>query len=60
MTVTLCSSNEEAEIHLRGTALGAARTGERVRVRTGLGSGTLEGIVRGPGLVELVPRRGGN
>jgi hypothetical protein len=60
MMVTLCHRSDEADIHLRGTALGTARTGENVRVKTGLGSIPLDGIVRGPGLVELVPRRGGS
>jgi hypothetical protein len=60
MTVTLCRRSDEADIHLRGIALGPARTGEKVRVRTGIGSTALEGIVRGPGLVELLPGRSGH
>ncbi|MFZ0274832.1 MAG: hypothetical protein WB524_08365 [Acidobacteriaceae bacterium] len=60
MTVLLGHSNDRAEIHLRGTVLATAHTGERVRVRAGLGAVALEGIVRGPGLVELLPRKGGN
>jgi hypothetical protein len=60
MIVTLCHRSDEADIHLSGTALGAARTGERVRVKTRFSSAPLEGIVRGPGLVELSRRRSGN
>jgi hypothetical protein len=55
MTVSLWRKSEEADVHLRGTALGAARTGERVRVKTEFGIIPVEGIVRGPGLVELLP-----
>jgi hypothetical protein len=60
MMVIIGRGSDKAEIHLRGTALGTARTGEKVRVRAGVGAAALDGIVRGPGLVELVPRKGEN
>lgn len=60
MRVTLWRQGENADICLHGTAMGTARAGESVAVRAGLGGATLHGIVRGPGLVELLPRTGGN
>jgi hypothetical protein len=48
-----------AELRLVGTALHAARVGERVPVRTGLRGTILQGVVRGPGRVELEPEKGG-
>lgn len=53
MHVTVIRHGATAEICLRGTALGTARTGERVAVRAGLGNAVVHGVVRGPGLVEL-------
>jgi hypothetical protein len=57
MRVTAWREDESADIHLRGTALGTARRGERVSVKAGLGGAVLDGIVRGPGLVELLPQK---
>lgn len=59
MRVTAWQEDENADIHLRGTALGTAFRGEKVSVKAGLGGAVLEGIVRGPGLVELLPQKGG-
>jgi len=56
MRVILWRNEKGAEVHLEGTAMGTARRGEKVAVRAGLGGATLEGIVRGPGEVELLPR----
>jgi Chaperone for flagella basal body P-ring formation len=58
MRVTLSRRDTKADIDLYGTALGTARPGEKVRVRAGLGGAVLEGIVRGPGWVELEPAKG--
>jgi hypothetical protein len=43
----------EARIRLSGIALEAAAMGQPIRVRAGLGSTPLRGIVRGPRSVEL-------
>ncbi len=59
MRVVVWRRDESGEIHLRGTALGTACMGERVFVKAGLSGATVEGIVRGPGLVELSPQKGG-
>lgn len=59
MRVTLRRREAMADIDLSGTALGTARRGERLRVRAGLSGAILEGIVLGPGLVELEPAKGG-
>lgn len=58
MHVKLAKQDSEVDIHLVGTALGPGRVGERVAVRAGLSGAVLHGIVRGPGLVELVPEKG--
>ncbi len=55
MRVAVVRREGLAGIRLYGTALRTGRTGERIAVRAGLGSRTLYGIVRGPGLVELDP-----
>jgi len=55
MRVTLWRRQESTDLHLSGIALGTARRGERVKVRAGLGTAVLNGIVRGPALVELTP-----
>jgi flagella basal body P-ring formation protein FlgA len=34
------------------------RVGDRIQVKAGLGGATLEGIVRGPGMVELEAGKG--
>ena len=60
MRVNLWRKSEEADIHLRGKALGAARTGESVWVKTEFGTIPVKGIVWGPGLVELLQQRSGN
>jgi len=59
MRVSLSRRGENADIHLLGTALAPGHVGDRVRVRAGLGGATLEGIVRGPGTVELEAGKGG-
>src|ERR1700734_2198173 len=59
MRVTLVRREKNAEIHLCGTALGEARTGESVAVRARLSGALLHGTVRGPGLVEMTSGRGG-
>lgn len=59
MRVTLVRQEEKAKIHLYGTALETARTGESVGVRVGWSGALLHGTVRGPGLVEMEPRKGG-
>ncbi|MGD0365908.1 MAG: flagella basal body P-ring formation protein FlgA [Acidobacteriaceae bacterium] len=59
MRVTLWRRDAKADIDLCGTALGTARIGEKVRVKAGLSGAILEGIVGGPGLVELAPAKGG-
>jgi hypothetical protein len=59
MRVILSRRGAKADIDLCGTALGTARRGEKVRVKAGLSGAVLEGIVRGPGLVELEPAKGG-
>ena len=53
MRVTLWRHEETADVHLSGIALGTACRGQKVKVRAGLGVVLLEGIVRGPELVEL-------
>ena len=57
MRVMLWRRDAMADLHLCGTAVGTARRGEKVRVKAGLSGAVLEGIVRGPGLVELEPAR---
>lgn len=59
MRVKVWREDENADVHLRGTALGTARRGEKVAVKAGMSGSALEGIVRGPGLVELLPQKGG-
>jgi hypothetical protein len=59
MWVTAWRRDESGEIHLRGTAMGTARTGEKVSLTAGPRGATLGGIVRGPGLVELTPQKVG-
>ncbi len=58
MRVRLGRSDADADIDLYGTAMGTARLGEKVRVKAGLSGAILEGIVRGPGRVELEPAKG--
>jgi hypothetical protein len=53
MRVILGRDEETADVHLSGIALGTACRGQKVKVRAGLGAVLLEGIVRGPALVEL-------
>lgn len=53
MRVTVIRLGAMAEIRLHGTALGTARIGENVAVRAGLGNSIVQGVVRGPGVVEL-------
>jgi hypothetical protein len=59
MRVRLGRTDAKADIDLYGMALETARLGEKVRVKAGLSGAVLEGIVRGPGLVELEPAKGG-
>jgi hypothetical protein len=58
MRVSLGRQGENADIHLFGTALVQGRVGDRIQVKAGLGGATLEGIVRGPGMVELEAGKG--
>lgn len=60
MRVTLWRHEENADVRLSGVAVSTARRGESVKVRAGLGVAILDGIVRGPALVELAPREEGN
>ena len=53
MRVTVLRRGAMAEIRLQGTALGTAAAGERIAVRAGLGNAVVEGVVLGPGVVEL-------
>ncbi len=55
--VTVIRRGTMVDIRLRGTALGSARTGEPVAVRAGLGNSIVQGIVIGPGVVELTPEK---
>ena len=57
MRVTVIRRGAMADIRLRGMALGSARIGEQVGVRAGLGNSVVRGVVRGPGVVELVPEK---
>lgn len=58
MRVTLWRQEDSANIHLAGIALDTASHGQKVKVRAGLRAAILEGIVRGPALVELMPAGG--
>jgi hypothetical protein len=55
MRVTLCRQDENSAVRLSGTAMRTARTGETIPVRAGWRGTVLQGIVRGPSLVELLP-----
>ena len=55
--VTVIRREAMAEIRLQGTALGTAREGETIAVRAGLGNAVVRGIVRAPGIVEMVPEK---
>lgn len=57
MRVMVVRQGAVAAIRLYGTALGTARRGETVAVRAGLGSSVVHGVVRGPGVVELVTEK---
>ncbi len=57
MPVTVLRRGAMAEIRLQGTALKTADTGERIAIRAGLGNFVVEGVVLGPGLVELRPEK---
>ncbi len=57
--VMMTWQDESSDGHLSGTALTTASVGETVAVRTGLGAAVLHGVVRGPGWVELEPRKVG-
>lgn len=59
MRVTMTWQDENSDGHLSGTALTTASAGETVAVRAGLGAAILHGVVRGPGWVELEPRKVG-
>jgi hypothetical protein len=58
--VRLWSARNGAEIQLEGIALGSASVGEMLRVRAGLKGTVLDGVVRGPGSVELAVRGQGD
>ncbi|MGC2638666.1 MAG: flagella basal body P-ring formation protein FlgA [Acidobacteriaceae bacterium] len=49
---------QDSVIHLSGTALEAGVMGAAIRVRAGWNGAVLRGIVRGTGVVELLPERG--
>jgi hypothetical protein len=55
MTVSIVRRSGDAEMHLEGTALETGWSGDAVRVRAGLHGAALRAVVRGPGLVELLP-----
>ncbi|HEX4037141.1 MAG TPA: hypothetical protein VHX37_03705 [Acidobacteriaceae bacterium] len=57
MRVEVRSQNANSQLHLVGTALGAARVGERVAFRVRLNGAVRHGVVRGPATVELIPAR---
>jgi Chaperone for flagella basal body P-ring formation len=59
MRVTVVGASENAALHLAGTSLGTARTGEEVAVRIAVSGAVRSGVVRGPGLIELVARKDG-
>jgi len=59
MRVTVWRREANSCVRLSGVAMGTARLGERVKVRAGLGAASLDGIVRGPAQVELVPAKEG-
>jgi len=59
MRVTLYRHGGCAEIHLSGTALTSGDVGQVVAVKAGMGSAILHGWVRGAGLVEIDPEKGG-
>lgn len=59
LRVTMTWQDENSDGHLSGTALTTASAGETVAVRAGLGAAILHGVVRGPGWVELEPRKVG-
>jgi hypothetical protein len=53
--VQLWRMSDGASIHLSGTAIEAGVTGQTIHVRTGERNTVLEGKVRGPGSIELLP-----
>lgn len=53
MRVMLWQRNARGKMQLNGTALAAGRLGERVRVRVAWRGTVLNGVVRGPGQVEI-------
>lgn len=55
MRVEVSGQNEHSQVHLVGTALGAARVGERVAFRVSVDGAVRHGVVRGPATVELIP-----
>jgi flagella basal body P-ring formation protein FlgA len=50
--------SQASVIRLSGTALEAGAMGASIRVRAGWNGAVLHGIVRGTGVVELLPERG--
>jgi Chaperone for flagella basal body P-ring formation len=56
--VTLDRRGTDASVHLTGVALSAGAMGQTIAVKAGLGAVPLEGVVVGPGYVELKPARG--
>ena len=57
--VLVSFGNASGEGRLLGVALTSGAAGERIAVRVRFGAATLHGIVRGPGWVELAPRKAG-
>jgi len=53
MKVRVLKQSADGEVELVGTALEPGHRGDRIRVRAGLGSTVIEGVVRGPAQVQL-------
>jgi hypothetical protein len=60
MRLIVVLQSTSAQIYLTGVALEAGRVGQKVLVKAGLGGAPLHAVVRGPGLVELDPEKGGH
>lgn len=56
--VQVLARSQESVIHLSGTALEAGTMGASIRVRAGWNGAVLRGLVRGAGVVELLPEQG--
>lgn len=58
MRVTLVGSGAALSMHLSGTALAGGHDGETIPVRGAFRGTLLRGIVRGPGLLQILPGQG--